>query len=287
MILLGAHVSIAGGIWKAPKRGSAIGCNTIQIFTKNQMQWQTRPLTEDDIQKFKAETENCGIASVIAHDSYLINLATSDPDNATKSLNAFETEMVRAQQLGIDGLVFHPGSHLGTGIDQGIRKIADSLNVLIDKHPDDHLKLLLENTAGQGSNLGHTFEQLAGIIDKVEDQSRLGICFDTAHAFASGYGLRDASEYAETFEKFNRIIGINKLSAFHLNDSKKPFGSKIDRHENIGDGKIGIEAFERLLNDRRFENIPMILETPGTENDFKRNLDLLKSLIVKSRGKNG
>jgi deoxyribonuclease-4 len=251
------------------------------------MQWQTRPLEEDEIQRFKAETESCGIASVIAHDSYLINLATNDPNNAQKSMEAFETEMVRAEQLGIDGLVFHPGSHLGTGVDQGIRNIADSLNVLIDKHPDDHLRLLLENTAGQGTNLGYTFEQLAGIIDKVENKSRVAVCFDTAHAFASGYGLQDTSGYAETFDQFDEIIGINKLKVFHLNDSKKPFGSKVDRHENIGDGEIGVRAFERLLNDPRFDNIPMILETPGTENDFKRNLDLLKSLIVKSRGKNG
>jgi len=279
-MLLGTHVSISGGVFNAPARGEKIGCTAIQIFTKNQMQWKAKELTNNDIEKFKAELEKSTVTSVISHDSYLINLGNPNKDMLIKSLKAFGNEMQRAEILGIPFLVFHPGSHLNVGEKLGLRKIAESLNLLLDQYKNFKLMPLLETTAGQGTNLGYCFEQLAEIIDMVEQKDRVGVCLDTAHVFAAGYDIRTRKAYEKTFNEFDKIVGLEKLKAFHLNDSKKVLGSRVDRHENIGKGYIGLDTFRFLLNDPRFENIPKVLETPGKEQDFKRNLDLLKSLIA-------
>jgi len=278
-MLLGAHVSIAGGIFNAPGRGEDIGCTAIQIFTKNQKQWKAKELITDDIYKYRQALQQSTIQSVIAHDSYLINLGSPDITALEKSRESFRIEMQRAETLRIPYLVFHPGSHLDSGEKQGLRTIADSLNILLDQHPSYKLILLLENTAGQGSNLGYSFEQLRDIFAMIDQTERAGICFDTAHAFAAGYDLRTKDEYEKTFDNFDQILGLGKLNAFHLNDTPKELGSKIDRHKNIGNGLLGIKPFKMLMNDPRFVNIPKVLETPGTEADFKRNLNLLKSLI--------
>ncbi len=278
-MLLGSHVSIAGGVYKAPQRGEQIGCTAIQVFTKNQMQWKFPELTANQICLFKEELQKTSIGCVLAHDSYLINLCSPEQEVLKKSKYLFSMELRRAEKLEIPYLVFHPGAHKYSGEKVGIRKITDSLNEILDKEINNRVKLLLENTAGQGSSLGYSFEQLAQIIEKIDQQSRIGVCFDTAHAFAAGYDFRSLKTYDKTFDEFHRIIGLDKLKAFHLNDSKKELGSRIDRHENIGEGFIGVEAFRLLMNDPRFYNIPKILETPGKISNFKRNLDLLNSLI--------
>lgn len=283
-MLLGAHVSIAGGIENAPINGKNIGCTAIQIFTKNQMQWQSAELSTENIKSFLAELQRTDIKCVLAHNSYLINLCSPKPDVLEKSRHLFSIEIERAEALGISYLVFHPGSHLNAGERIGILRIAENINEILNKKPNQTLNLLLENTAGQGSNIGYSFEQLAEIVSLIEKQNRVGVCFDTAHAFAAGYDFRDVRSYEQTFAEFDRIIGLEKLMAFHLNDSKKELGSRVDRHEHIGEGFIGTEAFRLLLNDPRFYNIPKILETPGKISDFKRNLNLLKSLIQNEKG---
>ena len=279
-MLLGAHVSISGGVFNAIARGKTIGCTAIQIFTKNQMQWKAKELTNNDIEKFKTELKKSTLTSVISHDSYLINLGSPNKDMLIKSRNAFGNEMQRTEVLGIPFLVFHPGAHLNFGEDYGLHKIAESLNMLLDQYKNYKLMPLLETTAGQGTNLGYRFEQLSEIIEMVEQKDRVGVCFDTAHVFAAGYDIRTRETYEKTFNEFDKIVGLEKLKAFHLNDSKKVLGSRVDRHENIGQGYIGLESFRILLNDPRFENVPKILETPGKEQDFKKNLDLLKSLTA-------
>lgn len=280
-MLLGAHVSIAGGVFNAPGRGEKIGCTAIQIFSKNQRQWKVKELTIDEIEKFKSELKKSTIKSVIVHDSYLINLGSPNKDMLEKSRTSFGIEMQRAEELGLPYLVFHPGS-CDVGEERGLRTIAESLNILLTHYQNFKLILLLETTAGQGSSLGYRFEQLAEIIHIVEQKDRVGICFDTAHVFAAGYDIRTKEAYELTFKAFDNILGLKSLKAFHLNDSKKELGSRVDRHEHIGKGLIGIDAFRYLLNDPRFTKNPKVLETPGTEEDFKRNLDLLKSLIKRN-----
>ena len=236
---LGAHVSAAGGVEKAPQRGYHLTCECIQIFSKNQNQWKAKPLTEDSITKFRAGVKEFGIKSVLIHDSYLINLASPDEKKLKMSMDAFIDEIGRADQLGVEQLVFHPGSHMGEGEESGLRKIADNLNRVIDLKPDSPVKLLLENTAGQGTNLGFRFEHLAMIIDLVLDKSRMGVCFDTAHALAAGFDLREKEKYAQTWKSFDDIIGLEYLAAFHLNDSKKTWhqewtGMKTSAEDSSG-----------------------------------------------------
>jgi len=282
MGLLGAHVSISGGVYKAPERGEKLGCESIQIFSKNQMQWKAKPLTPGDSQKFKEELRKTHIKEVVIHDSYLINLGSPDEEKLKKSRDAFLDEMVRAEILGVKYLVFHPGSHMGKGEEIGLKLIAESLNILIDKAKEaSNVLLLLETTAGQGSNLGYKFEHLKFIMDQVEKKERLGVCFDTAHAFEAGYDISTEEGYERTFKEFDNIIGLEKLKVFHLNDSKTPLGSHIDRHENIGEGMVGLKAFELLVNDERFKNHPMILETPGGEKYYEYNLKVLRGLVKK------
>ncbi len=280
-MLLGAHMSISGGIFMSLERGKSIGCQTIQIFTKNATQWKVKPLTEKDIADYQEHQRETGIRPVVVHDSYLINLASPVHEPHEKSIEAFFIEMERAEQLGIPYLIFHPGGHLGSGEEEGVKRIADSINRVYKRAGGFSLKLLLETTAGQGTNLGYSFEQLAGIIDLVHKKESMGVCYDTCHTFAAGYDIRDKSSYNKTFEEFDRVIGLERLKVFHINDSKKGLGSRIDRHEHIGKGMLGIDAFRLLLNDKRFKDIPMILETPkGKEmKEDIMNLKILQGLI--------
>jgi deoxyribonuclease-4 len=279
MGLLGVHVSIAGGVENAPARGRELGCDAIQIFSKNQRRWKSDPLSDDAAMEFRRSVDDCKIKKVVVHDSYLINLAHPDPDASEKSMDAFSDEMKRADMLGVAYLVFHPGTHLKTTEAEGVRRIAESLNVVQRNLPESHVMLLLETTAGQGNHLGYRFEQLAEIISLTEQKEKVGVCYDTAHSFAAGYDLRTEKTYEETFTEFDGIVGLNKLKVFHLNDSKGDVGSRIDRHDNIGKGFLGMEPFRFLVNDSRFQKHPMILETPGGDKHYKENLNLLRSLM--------
>jgi deoxyribonuclease IV len=279
-LLVGAHMSIAGGIYKAFERGREVRCKTIQIFLKSSNQWKAKPLTDDDQALFQSAQNRSRISPVIAHDSYLINLASPDRTLRQKSLDAFIEEMNRANFLGVPYLNLHPGAHMGAGIGEGITRVAAALKEALDI-VGPPVVLLLENTAGQGSSLGSRFEELAAIMEQTKIPDRLGVCLDTCHAFAAGYELRTEEGYGGTMREFDRLIGLEKLLAFHVNDSRKDLGSRVDRHFHIGKGCIGLSAFRFLVNDRRFEKIPKILETPkGTGNrDDKRNLATLRSLV--------
>ncbi|MBI2339760.1 MAG: deoxyribonuclease IV [Deltaproteobacteria bacterium] len=278
--LLGAHMSIAGGVERAPGRGKSVGCEIIQLFTKNSNQWNDPVLSKESAAKFRGEMKANGIKTAFAHDSYLINLGSPNANLYQRSLGAFIEEHKRSEALGLMGVVFHPGAHVGSGEETAIKKIAAAINVTHEKTPDFKVLTLLENAAGQGSTVGHRFEHLAAIMEKVKEQKRIGVCFDTQHAFAAGYDLRTGEGYAGVWEEFDRIVGIKWLRAFHLNDSKKELGARVDRHEHIGKGLLGLTAFKCLMNDKRFDNIPMSLETPKSEDchEDKEALDLLRSL---------
>lgn len=280
-MLLGAHMSIAGGIDEAPLRGEAVGCKVIQIFTKSSNQWKARELGEEEIERFKTNGENAGISSVIAHDSYLINLASPNDELRKKSFHAFLDEMDRCRRLGIRYLVMHPGSHTGTGEKEGIKTISDQFNELLHLSDGWKVDITLETTAGQGTNLGYKFEHLAAIMDKVKKKDRLKVCFDTCHTFAAGYNIATEEGYTETMAQFDSLIGLDKLVAFHINDSKKGLGSRVDRHEHLGKGTLGEAPFRFIMNDPRFVNIPKILETPkGKEMEEDRiNLAFLRNLV--------
>jgi len=280
-ILLGAHTSISGGVDTAIDRAIKIKCNTIQIFTKNSNQWRAVPLFEETIRNYKNKLKLTKIAPVIAHDSYLINLCAKDKDLLTKSRDGFIDELKRCELLGISCLNFHPGAHLGQGEKDGIKIIAESINIAHDKTPNFKVKSMIETTAGQGTNIGYRFEQICEIIDRVEDKKRLAVCIDTCHIFAGGYDIRTEKSYEKTLNEFQKIIGLEFLKAFHLNDSKKELGSRVDRHEHIGKGFIGLNGFRFLMNDKRFENIPKILETPkGTDMlEDVMNMRVLRKLV--------
>jgi deoxyribonuclease-4 len=262
-LLIGAHMSISGGVELAPLRGRDVSCVCIQIFTKSNMQWAARPLAEKEIAAFKLNCEQTGIGPVVAHNSYLINLGAAESEPlAKKSLDSFLLELGRCRALGLPAIIAHPGSHTGAGEAEGLRRIGDAVNELLERTKGSPVHLLLETTAGQGSNLGYRFEQLAEMIGRVRQKSRAGVCFDTCHVFAAGYDIRTEEGYRRTMEEFDRIIGLKNLQAFHLNDSKGDLGSKLDRHEHIGHGRLGREAFRLLLRDQRFAAIPKVLETP-------------------------
>lgn len=281
-MLLGAHVSIAGGVFNAPLNGKEATCDVVQIFTKSSNQWRAKPLTDEDIEKFVAAQKETGVRVVCAHDSYLINLASPDKALYDKSYRAFFEEIMRCDMLGVPNLVMHPGSHVGSGEETGLKRIADSFNRMFGDDPDGKATICLETTAGQGTNLGYRFEQLARIIDMVENKDRLGICLDTCHIFAAGYGISTEKDYKATIKTFDQVLGLKKLRIIHVNDSKKGPGSRIDRHENIGKGKIGKKPFGFFLNDPKLVKIPKILETPKeAPGDDKRNLRVLRSLIAK------
>jgi deoxyribonuclease-4 len=274
-------MSIAGGVGNALLLGKKVDCDAIQIFTKSSRQWASKPYTKEEVEHFRLQRKETGIGAVVAHDSYLLNLASSDTAMRRRSIAAFIDELERCETLGVSNLIAHPGAHVGAGEVEGIRIIAKSLDEIHKACPGYHVKVTLEITAGQGSCLGYRFEQIAHMIDAAKQGDRLRVCFDTEHAFAAGYDLRTKEGYERTFSEFDQMIGIELLAAFHLNDSKKELNSRVDRHEHIGKGLIGIEAFRMLMNDRRFWGLPMCLETPkgpDLEED-RQNLELLRSLI--------
>jgi len=279
-MILGAHVSVSGGIMNAFENALSVGCETFQIFTKNQNQWQERKFTSEEIYGFSAARVSGPFSEVplASHDSYLINLCSTDEEKLQRSRAAFVQEIERCQAIGIDLLIFHPGSHLGQGEEWGLDLIAQSLISAISETENSTVRLLIETTAGQGSNLGYRFEHLARILDLVSTPERMGVCLDTCHIFAAGYDIREPETYDQTFAEFDRLIGLQHLFAFHLNDSKKGLGSKVDRHERIGQGEIGQAAFEFLCRDERFKKIPGYLEVPGGDDAFRSDLDWLKQM---------
>jgi deoxyribonuclease-4 len=279
-LLTGAHVSIAGGLHKAFERGDALQCRAIQIFLKNTNQWKAKQLGEADRELFQNARKKSGIKAIVAHDSYLINLASPDPELYEKSLAAFVEELHRANFLGVPCLVLHPGAHTGSGVPAGISRVAKALSRAL-REVGPPVQILLENTAGQGSCLGHRFEHLADILEKMKDPERAGVCLDTCHMFAAGYDIRTREGYEQTIREVDLRIGPGKIQAFHMNDSKKDLGSRVDRHCHIGQGFIGINAFRYLMNDTRFSSVPKILETPkgpGIEED-RMNLATLAGLL--------
>ncbi|MBJ6726981.1 deoxyribonuclease IV [Geomesophilobacter sediminis] len=281
MALLGAHVSIAGGVYKAPERGAQSGCKVIQVFTQNSNQWKGKFIPDQEAELFQKNMAVFGIAEAISHDIYLINLAAAPGDVRDKSMIALKEEMERCARLGIAKIVMHPGSHNGDGTEVGIRRICEGLDELFYMVPQFTGKILLENTAGQGSNIGSRFEDLKGIIEGCGSPDRFGICFDTCHAFAAGYNIAERDGYEKTFADLDAAVGISRLQAFHLNDTKKGLGSHVDRHDHIGKGVLGIDAFRFLLNDPRFAAVPKIIETPkGDDDEMDRiNLQTLRDLI--------
>ena len=278
---LGAHMSIAGGVDRAIQRGHSIGCEAIQIFTKSNNQWRAAPLTDETLERFHANQQATGIAPIVGHDAYLINLASPNPELWRKSVDAFVDEMERAGRMGLPYLVTHPGAHMGAGEEAGLRRVAQALDEIHERTAHINTMILLETTAGAGSILGVSFEQLACIIARTRHPERIGICFDTSHAFAAGYDLRTPETYAATFDAFDRILGLHRLRVFHLNDSKRELGSRADRHEHIGQGFLGLEAFRLLVKDPRFADRPMILETPKGPDmaEDVENLRVLRALM--------
>jgi deoxyribonuclease IV len=278
---LGAHMSIAGGLHLAIERIQSLEGTALQIFTKNQRQWKSKPLTRDDITLFKDRWAAWGAHPIGAHDTYLINLAAPDEIIRGKSIGAFSEELTRTEMLSIPYLITHPGSSLEHGREKGLATFTASLDRAIEESGTEASLVLLENTAGQGTNLGSDFDQLAWIIGRSRHPERLGVCFDTCHAFGAGYDLRSEEGYAATFEQFDRIIGLSRLRFFHLNDTKGGLDSRKDRHEHIGKGHLGLEPFRRLLNDPRFLAVPKVLETPKEKDlaEDRENLRVLRSLI--------
>lgn len=280
-VLLGAHQSIAGGVEMSLARGQQVGCDTIQIFVKSPNRWASKPLAEENVRAFREAVAESGIWPVFAHALYLINLATPDDALWNKSVAALADDLERSEQLGLPGLVIHPGSHRGSGEQAGIARIAAALDEVHLRLPGYQVQVWLETTAGQGDHLGYTFEQLQAMIERVGLPERLGVCFDTAHAFAAGYELRTREGYDATWGEFDTALGLSCLKAIHLNDSKKELGSRVDRHEHIGQGLLGLEPFRFLVNDPKFRGIPMTLETdkgPDLAEDVE-NLNLLRRLI--------
>lgn len=281
---LGTHVSIAGGVELAPRRGRILNCSAIQIFTKGNRQWSDKPLSAARARLFREAMHDCEIDAVIAHNTYLINLGAPDPAIAKKSIDAMVDEIRRCDALGVPGLVTHPGSHVGEGEKKGIATIAKNLNTVLWQTKGCKVRVLLENVAGQGTNIGRTWEELAAIRDRVKSPERIGFCIDTCHALTGGYDIRSKRGFEEVMASFDDIIGLEHIRAFHLNDSKKPFDSRRDRHEHIGKGEVGLAGFHALLSDARFENVPKVLETPKREDGYEdiQNLRVLRRLIRKT-----
>jgi deoxyribonuclease-4 len=279
MKYVGAHVSAEGGVQNAPVNANEIGAKAFALFTKNQRQWFSNPLSATSIEEFRNNCEKHDYKpfQILPHDSYLINLGHPEKEPLEKSRISFIDEMKRCELLGLDRLNFHPGSHLkAISIEECLKRIAESINISLDKTRG--VTAVIENTAGQGTNLGHTFEQVKFIIDYVEDKSRVGVCIDTCHAYTSGYDVKTASGFKDTFKKLDEIIGFKYLKGMHLNDSKKEFGTRVDRHENLGTGFLGEETFELIMNDDRFNNMPLILETPE-ESLWAQEIKKLYSMV--------
>ena len=286
---LGAHMSVAGGLPRAVERAVLHRCAALQIFAKNANQWRGRTLAPEEIREFRARVRAVGIGPVVSHASYLINLATTNAALRLQSLEAMGDELDRAEALGLLGVVLHPGCYTLGSEAEGLQLIADGLLELLRARRRGRTMILLEQTAGQGTALGATFEQLASIIAMMKDHRRVGVCLDTCHLIASGYDLCSPEGYASTFTQFGRLVGFDRLKVFHMNDSKKPLGSRVDRHEHIGEGCLGLEPFRRIVNDRRFRDLPMLLETPKEDGCARgaiqvdrldeRNLNVLRSLM--------
>ena len=306
MPLLGAHMSIAGGLHKAVEAASKLGMDCVQIFTgsprqfpelkkdpqsgrlltKKNNQWRAKPLTENEVELFRDAIERTGIQKPCAHDSYLINLASPKKDIRQKSIEAFVIELVRAEQLGLLGVVMHPGSFLDSSEEEGLSKIVQALDIVLEMTDRLDVEIWLETTAGQGTNLGHRFEHLGYLIDNVADNRRVGVCIDSCHIFAAGYAITKSPDYRKTLDEFDRVIGIDHIRAFHLNDSKREFGCRVDRHAHIGQGHLGLAPFRHIVNDPRFADLPMYMETPKSDkgDDFDRmNLETLQGLVKKKR----
>lgn len=283
MPLFGAHMSIAGGCHNAVLEAQARQCDTVQLFTKNASQWLGKPLTEEDVRTFRAALKASKLRFATAHDSYLINLASPDDGLWRRSIEAFVDELNRAERLGLDYLVTHPGAHMASGEQAGLERIGGALDEVHGRCAGYRVQVLLETTAGQGTTLGHRFEHLSGILALVADPDRLGVCLDTCHVFAAGYALAPEAEYKATMKAFDRAVGLARLKVFHVNDSLKPLGSRVDRHAHLGRGCLGLEPFRLLVNDRRFRNRPMILETPKEDGDNRDmddvNLAVLRGLV--------
>lgn len=288
---LGAHMSVAGGLPRAVERAVAHGCDTLQIFAKNASQWRGRVVLPEEVREFRARVAAAGIAPVVSHASYLINLASANGVLRGQSLEAMGDELDRAEALGLLGVVLHPGCYTDGQPDRALSLIAEGLDSLLRERRRGRTLVILEHTAGQGTALGATFEELRTIIDRMHQQRRIGVCLDTCHLLASGYDIASAEGYAKTFDRFGRIVGFARLKAFHLNDSKKPLGSRVDRHTHIGEGMVGLDAFRRLVNDHRFRGLPMLLETPKSEGKARgpievdaldaKNLATLRSLVAR------
>ena len=275
---VGAHVSAGGGVENAPLNAKKIGAKAFALFTKNQRQWKAKPLTNDNIEKFRQNCEDAGYLPehVLPHDSYLINLGHPEKEGLEKSRDAFLDEMQRCEQLGLKLLNFHPGSHLKKiEEDACLKRIAESINIALDKTKG--VSAIIENTAGQGTNMGFMFEHLAAIIDNVDDKKRVGVCLDTCHTFTAGYDLRTKKAFKATMDEFEKIVGFKYLSAMHLNDSKPDLGARVDRHQSIGKGKLGVDPFRFIMNDKRFDEIPMVLETID-DTIWAEEIELLYSL---------
>lgn len=276
-ILLGGHVSTSGGIYKSPERANVFSFRTYQIFSKNQMQWKAKDLESEDVDKFRYSNNRNGMTKIMVHASYLLNMCTSKPDLKEKVLEAFSTEISRTDRLGIDYLTFHPGSASGISEKEALSNLIVNMNRVI--RPDQKCTILMEISAGQGQTVGHTFEELAEVIDGIEEKNRVAICMDTCHTWAAGYDVLTPEGYAETMDNFKSVLGIEKLKGFHLNDSKKGRGSRVDRHEQIGMGTLGLQGISNFVNDKRFRNIPMILETPKGEEGYGQDIENISKII--------
>jgi deoxyribonuclease IV len=287
MPILGAHQSISGGYYRSVEIAAECGCDCVQLFTKNNNQWKAKALTDDDATKFQEALKRLNIAHPLAHDSYLINLAAPDDELWRKSIEAHAVELLRAEHLGIPYAVLHPGAFTTSSEEAGLKRIVQALDEIHDKVGKLNVCTLLENTAGQGSTLGWRFEHLAAILESVKQPTRLGVCIDTCHLLAAGYPISTPKDYEATIKSLDKIIGLKLVKAIHLNDSKRELGSRVDRHEHIGQGKIGLEGFRLLLNDPRFANVPMYLETPKEDEHSepngatldKMNLATLRGLV--------
>ena len=258
-------MSIAGGVDKAVERGAAVGCTALQIFTKSSNQWAARPLSDDEAERFRQGVAKAGVTHVVAHDSYLINLCSPDDALWKRSIDACAEELERCGRLGVPWLVTHPGGHMGEGEAFGVRRMAEAMDRIHERVPATVASLALETTAGQGTILGYRFEQLAAVIEATQDPKRVGVCLDTCHVFAAGYDLRTRGGYDDMLRRFDDTLGLSRLKAVHVNDSKRELGSRVDRHEHIGKGHLGLEAFRPLMNDERLLGVPLLLETPKDE----------------------
>jgi deoxyribonuclease-4 len=283
--LLGAHMSIAGGLHRALERGRALDCSAVQIFLKNQRQWAAPPLGDAQARAFRAARRATGIAAVLAHASYLINLASPQPDAWRRAVDAFTDELERAEALGLACVAIHPGSHLGTGVEAGVARVAAAVAESLRRTRGCRVRVALENTAGGGDTIGRTFGELGAILDRLQGARRIGVCLDTCHLFAAGYDIRSATGYRATMAQCAATLGVERVLAFHLNDARAPLGSGLDRHEHIGRGRLGLAAFRRLLTDPRFAAVPKVLETPKEPEPAadRRNLAVLRRLGLSGR----